>query len=226
MLSLQQARLSERRFAVQGGPRRGREHCLHAKGLWPVVLRAMHPLVKVRSKKARVLDIDAPLPFLISETAHRSGGGELKIATTVPGWVCYVCRESGIYRPNALANMVEFCKENNPDLLPPVDPNDPELHGGERTMPAARMRDFVKATSFTQQNLIITNAQKSNRQATLTKKNLSYYAESGIRVLSLFSGIEVALVAVKQLGIEIEKWCSCELEENARKLVQVRRRAF
>ena len=148
-----------------------------------------------------------------------SGGGELKIATTVPGWVCYVCRDSGICRPNMSANMEEFLKENNPDLLPPVEPNNPDLHG-ERTMPAGRMRDFVKATSFTQQNLILTQAQKSNRQAMLTKKNLSYHAESGIRVLSLFAGIEVALVAMKQLGIKIEKWCSCELEQNARQLVQ------
>ena len=100
-----------------------------------------------------------------------------------------------------------------------MDPNDPELHG-DKKVPAARMRDFVKATSFTQQNALIVQAQKVNRQTTLTKKNLAFYAPSGIRVLSLFAGIEVALVAVKQLGIKIEKWVSCEIEEDARTLTQ------
>jgi len=44
---------------------------------------------------------------------------------------------------------------------------------------------------------------------------MNYFDPSGICVLSLFSGIEIALVAVKQLGIKIKKWVTVENDQDA-----------
>ncbi|GMH69105.1 hypothetical protein TL16_g05078 [Triparma laevis f. inornata] len=86
-----------------------------------------------------------------------AGGGELTIATTVPGWICFICRESNFCRPNQAENLKEFLIEDNPDLLPPSDPNDIDPNDMTK-MPASKMRDQVKMTSFGQQNKLISNA--------------------------------------------------------------------
>ena len=126
--------------------------------------------------------------------------------------------ESNFCRPNQAENLKEFLIEDNPDLLPPSDPNDIDPNDTTK-MPASKMRDHVKMTSFGQQNKLISNAQQVNRPTTLTKKELAFYDPKGLRVLSLFGGIECTLVAIKQLSMKIEKYVSCDIDETARKLV-------
>jgi hypothetical protein len=46
---------------------------------------------------------------------------------------------------------------------------------------------------------MVSEAKRKNKAITLTDTDLSVYEGGGIRVLSLFAGIECALVAVKQV---------------------------
>ena len=78
-------------------------------------------------------------------------------------------------------------------------------------------KEFTLET-FQQQQYLIDNANKMNRSAQLTKRDLSFFGQEGIRVLSLFGGIEASLVAIKQLSLKVDLYVSCELDEDARKV--------
>mmetsp|Transcript_15145 Transcript_15145/g.31216 ORF Transcript_15145/g.31216 Transcript_15145/m.31216 type:complete len:916 (+) Transcript_15145:88-2835(+) len=146
------------------------------------------------------------------------GGAELNLAKNVPGWICFACRDANFVKPDYENALFNFLQPDNPALVNPYD----AARINETETNQMNMQGYEEAAftleSFRQQQFLIDDASKKNKNAQLTKRDLSFFAQSGLRVLSLFGGIEASLVAIKQLSLKIDLYVSVEKDEDARKV--------
>ena len=150
-----------------------------------------------------------------------AGGHELRSSKEIAGWLCFCCRASKLLtRDDHKTLLAKFLRRDN-ELVPPQQATRGEApaNANANAGPFSRSRVALSYTTFAQQNFLIDRAQRSNRAHLLKNKELAVYQPEGIRVLSLFSGIECALVAVKQLGTKIAFWVVCEQDEEAIKVI-------
>jgi len=144
-----------------------------------------------------------------------TGGSELRGAKEIAGWLCFVCRQHALVREDHASKMKAFLSEET-EMREPTKHHEKEKQALVAVNANKYSSDYVPCTTFSQQNYLIDMANKHNKRIQLCQEELDgNYCAGGIRVLSLFAGIEVALVAVKQLGMKIGFWVVVEQDEQA-----------
>ena len=118
----------------------------------------------------------------------------------------------------------------NPGLEPPPPPSieseaaesiDPDENIVENPTPGLTGLGFDRQqNAIDRQQNAIERANEQNKHAQLTLADMSYFDRDGIRVLSLFGGIETALVSLKQLGIKIALYVSVEIDKDAQNMTR------
>jgi len=61
---------------------------------------------------------------------------------------------------------------------------------------------------------------EANERVAMSLEEMNFFDSSGVSVLSLFSGIEVALASVKQLGIKVQRWVTVECDQDAVEVIK------
>ena len=147
------------------------------------------------------------------------GGAELNLARNVPGWICFLCRNANFVRPDHEMLLYQFLQPNNPNLTGALDLNEVQAMIGNHQMDVTGYKESeFTLESFAQQQWLIDSASKKNEKMQLTKRDSAWFHQGGLRVLSLFGGIEASLVALKQLSLKIDLYVSVEKDEDARKV--------
>ena len=147
------------------------------------------------------------------------------MAKTVPGWICLLCRHANFVRPDHEMNLYNFLQPNNPQLIS-CDLSEVQNMVGNHQMDVTGYKESeFTLESFAQQQWLIDSATKKNKNQQLTKQDMAWFNQGGLRVLSLFGGIEASLVALKQLSLKIDLYVSVEKDDVARKgEIEIRRK--